>query len=1098
MPIAANNTQGIINVQGSGVKETVKKVITTMTAQTLTSGGSVLHSDGTQGNGLGVLTITRVLNAVELASPGNDDATFSMDMVESGQSEFAYVPDRVYTISSLMFAADGTLVEQMTIESFIYVAPPSASDLGTVSVGTGSQTITVQASSVNNKVDRVIVSVTGKQTTGLSTKVWIKEYSRLEIASGVTITGTGANIGVMGTEFTGGLVDGSIYKVVLTAVNSAGTAEDPESSTYTATPSTTANKTTQVQVTTGKTLLTNGVASIAAADIVSGSVYKIATEDGTDFTSIGAASNDVHTVFTANDNGTGLVGTGTVTSLASVFSDSIGPTSDETLVVSAKQGAQMGQYPDTIYVVRAVRTANNQAYYRKYTVANSNAADGYVKFLISDNLMMYTTISWNESNELVESNSATVDFNDGTEFTFNIGAVNAVTANEKADPSYADTSTSGTASGLPAQLDGQTSPMGMAFAVGKDLATATGASGSSAAIAYQDQASWGQKIRLSFKAPDSNGSPILGFKFTVGGATLTKALGDLTTESVNGSDIAGFYSYTATNGVDGVALTNGDAYDITNIVAYNANGDSPSTRTMSSSDLKPSTKPDVPTSVFGSPKTGVKAADSSMHGKVKGDWVAPLDNGGSVVTSYVYKLLDNDNNDSVVSTDTSNVTTFTWTADGSNIVLGTKYKITVAAKNNNGESTPVTAVVSGEASQLFTPSQPPALAASSGVAFAAGISNTFLAADSFFTVTLGDIAADTVATNGGYALTSYLLEMVDIDGNGTKSQTVNEGSEGIPVIFDEVGGNEKLVIANSQYKYKMAVYPLNSVYTTKADSTAMYATLTSGGAALEIEMSDTVLSLASAVTQDTSASADEQLTFQWTLNSGAQYTSLTTQTVKVDYDRPERAHGSNDILFAGDFGYYHNFSGTIDASNAPTYKATFSGLDNGWMYKCSVVPNSQQRQKSNLSNLAAVTSPDATLSASTIPATKPGLTLSSATGGSSDLTILNNGSALDTCILLAPTGNSTAVRDLKYAFTIGGDANVKYKVGGISTVPGFNTYYNTSTATFVNVDYKQTITGIPTATIDGVANTNNMLVLADNGKGATVALNGAPLSLSVS
>ena len=123
---------------------------------------------------------------------------------------------------------------------------------------------------------------------------------------------------------------------------------------------------------------------------------------------------------------------------------------------------------------------------------------------------------------------------------------------------------------------------------------------------------------------------------------------------------------------------------------------------------------------------------------------------------------------------------------------------------------------------------------------------------------------------------------------------------------------------------------------------------------------------------------------------------------------------------------------------------------------------------------------------------------SAATGGSSDLTILNNGSALDTCILLAPTGSSTAVRDLSAAFTIGGDANVKYKVGGNATTPGFNRYYNVGTGALANVDYKQTITGIPTATIDGVANTNNMLVLADNGKGATVALNGAPLSLSVS
>ena len=75
---------------------------------------------------------------------------------------------------------------------------------------------------------------------------------------------------------------------------------------------------------------------------------------------------------------------------------------------------------------------------------------------------------------------------------------------------------------------------------------------------------------------------------------------------------------------------------------------------------------------------------------------------------------------------------------------------------------------------------------------------------------------------------------------------------------------------------------------------------------------------------------------------------------------------------------------------------------------------------------------------------------------------------------------------------------MKHKVGGTATTPGFNRYYHGGTGSLTNVDYKQTITGIPTATIDGVANTNNMLVLADNGKGATAALHGNPLNISIS
>jgi hypothetical protein len=1098
MPITVKNNQNKLVVQGTGLKEEAKKVTVTATALTQTAGGDISHADGTQGSGdsagYGVLTVTHFLTSLELATGGNDDATFYLELEEqSGQTEFALTHAKDYTITCLVFDSSNVLIEQLSKLEHQFLSAPSASNLGTVEVSTGSQSITVTAENCNNNVSNVIISVTALQASDDAVKHWVKSYSKAEIINGVTITGTTANNdkGINDTEFVGGIKDGSKAKIVVTPMNSSGTAADTENSTYVATPSTTANKTSQVQVTAGKTLLTNGAASIAAADIVSGSVYKIATAGNSDFAAhVGAANNDVGTVFTASADGSAnLTGTtGTVTSLASVFSSSIGPTSDGTLVISAKQGAQLPEHLDLHYMLRA--TKDGTTYYKKYAKADSNASDGYVRFLISSaELVMYTDSSGEGST------STTVSFADGLEYAFNIGSINQITIDNSADPSYADANATGKASGLPAQVDGLSSPIGMAFAVGSALAIATGSSGSTAAIAYVNQASWGQKIRISLKAPDSNGSDILGFKFTVGGATLTKALTDLTTEAVNGSDIDGFYSYIATNGIDGVTLVNGTTYAVSNIRAYNANGDSTSNSSLN--NLIPSTKPGVPTSVFGSPKTGVKAADSSMHGKVKGDWVAPGDNGGSAITSYVYKLIKNDDN-SVVSTGDSDVTTFTWTADGSSIVLGTGYRITVAAKNANGQSTNVTAVVSsGDNWDIFAPSQPPALAASSGVAFASGISNTFLddANNSFFTVTLGNIAADTVATNGGYTLTSYIIEMVDIDGNGTKSKTVNEGSEGNAVVFN---GAEKLVIANSQYKYKMAVYPVNAVYSTKADSTAMFATLTSGGAALEIEMSDTVLSLSSAVTQDTSASSDGQLTFQWTLNSGAQYTSLTGQTVKVDYDRPVRAANSMDITFPGTFDQVTNFTGTIDASNAPTYKATFTGLDNGWKYKCSVIPNSQQRQKSDLANLAAVTSPAATLSGETIPATKPGLTLGSATGGSSEITVLNNGSALDTCILLVPYNSATAVRDISSSFLIGGDASVKFKVGGQDTVPGFNRFYYAFNGSLVNVSYKQTISQIPTATIDGVANTNNMLVLADNGKGATVALNGAPLSLSVS
>lgn len=1092
MSITATNNQGSITVQGSGLKEAAYKVTTTVSALTIPSGGTAEHSDGTQGSGLGVLHHTSILTSLEKATGGLDNATFSMSLTEqSGQTEFAFVNDRIYTISTLVFDTTGALLESHSLIDFVYIDPPSTSDLGTVSVGTASQSITVQAADANNKVTSVVIQVTGQQTTDNSVKHWIKSFTKAEIITGITITGTGADSGVNGTEFVGGLIDGSKYKVVVTAVNAAGTAEDREEATYTVTPSTTANKTTQVQVTSGKTLLTNGTASIAAADLVSGSVYKITDPGDSDFvTHVGATGNDVGTVFTASANGSvGLTGTtGTVTSLASVFSTSIASTSDETLVISAKQGAQMGEYPDLSYVLRAVRTSDSATFYKKYSKADSNPADSFVKFLISGgSLMMYSNVDGEATQ--AEPTATSVAFTDGEEFTFNIGSINEITNEQSALPSYADVSVAGQASGLPAQLDGQSSPIGMSFAVGKDLLDAN----STASIAYVNQASWGQKIRISLNAPDANGSPIQGFKFTIGGVTLTKHLADLTLEAVDGSSIENFYSYIAQDGIDGVTLVNGDLYTVSNIVAFNANGESPSTRTMSSDDLKPSTKPGVPTNVVGVPKTNVKAADSTMHGKVKGTWQPPDNDGGLPVTSYKYKLIKFSDNSEKSSAD-ANVLQKEWAADGSNIILGTEYIITVMSYNNNGFSTPVTATATGGGSKVV-PSQPPSLAAAAGVQFAAGIKNTFLSGTSFFTVALGAIAEGTLSTNGGYELKNYLIEMVDIDGNGTKSKTVAEGSEANDVVFN---GDSAIAIQGSQYKYKLAVYPLNDVYLTKADSVAMYATLTSGGDALEIEMSNEILSLSSAVTQDTSASTDEELTFQWTLNSGAQYTNLVDQTIFVAYDRPERENGSDDIIFPGSFANSTAFSGTLDVSNAPSYKATFTGLDNGFKYKCSVIPNSEQRQKSSLTNSASVTSPVATSSAPIIPSTKPGLALGSTTGGSSVITVLNNGSSLDSCFYLAPHGDSTAVRDIGADFTLEGDADLKYKVGGTETVPSFNRYFNKNIGAYNTVEYKQTITGIPTATIGGVANTNNLLIIADNGKGATVALNGAPLNLSIS
>ena len=178
---------------------------------------------------------------------------------------------------------------------------------------------------------------------------------------------------------------------------------------------------------------------------------------------------------------------------------------------------------------------------------------------------------------------------------------------------------------------------------------------------------------ISWTAPvATGGSAITSY-------TVTSNPGGLTKTTLNGS--------TTTATVEG--LTNGTSYTFT-VVATNIKGSS--SASTASSEIIPSTVPDEPTNVLGTPGN----TEATLY------WTAPISNGGSAITSYTVTS----NPGGLTATSTSSSTTIRG------LTNGIPYTFTVVATNIKGDSDD--SIASSEITPATTPDAPTTITCTTG------------------------------------------------------------------------------------------------------------------------------------------------------------------------------------------------------------------------------------------------------------------------------------------------------------------------------------------------------------------------------------------------
>ncbi|MGI8755883.1 MAG: fibronectin type III domain-containing protein [Acidimicrobiales bacterium] len=171
------------------------------------------------------------------------------------------------------------------------------------------------------------------------------------------------------------------------------------------------------------------------------------------------------------------------------------------------------------------------------------------------------------------------------------------------------------------------------------------------------------RVAVSWAAPSDGGSPITGYRLTPYRNGVAQAP----------VDVGAVTSYTFTG------LTNGAAYRFT-VAARNAQGLGPAS--AQSTAVTPAGPPGAPTGLRATP--GAKSATVT--------WTAPVDDGGSVITGYLVKLIANGR--PLQNFTTGSATTFT----ANDLKAGNTYTFEVAA---------VTAAGTGPWSATSNPAAPP-------------------------------------------------------------------------------------------------------------------------------------------------------------------------------------------------------------------------------------------------------------------------------------------------------------------------------------------------------------------------------------------------------
>jgi titin len=275
-------------------------------------------------------------------------------------------------------------------------------------------------------------------------------------------------------------------------------------------------------------------------------------------------------------------------------------------------------------------------------------------------------------------------------------------------------------------------------------------------------------LSVAFTAGANGGSVITNYEYSTNGGSTYKSRA--TTGTISPLVIT-----TVSNGAE--SLVNGTNYNV-RIRAVNAIGKSVAT---SSTGAIPRTVPGAPTSVSG----------TAGNTQVSLTWVAPVTNGGSVITDYVVESSTDGSTYTVFADGHSTKTSATVTG----LTNGTSYTFWVSATNIWGSS--ATSAISGLATPVETvPSAP------------TGIS-----------ITSGDVSlsvAFTAGPTGGPAITSYKYST---DG-GLTFRTRDSGTTASPLVISLLSSDGTTSLS-AETTYDIQIKAVNTIGDgTPTDSTS--------------------------------------------------------------------------------------------------------------------------------------------------------------------------------------------------------------------------------------------------------------------------------------
>lgn len=819
--------------------------------------------------------------------------------------------------------------------------------------------------------------------------------------------------------------------------------------------------------------------------------------------------------------------------------------SDETISVLFTPGTQASNddFKDVAYIVR-LRTDPNGSptdYYRKVSAPHTdlsymsglaaNTVDAVTK---SGSDYFYTfnsSTKWvtETSGNLADADSGSaVALSDGTAVVVDILSVNKdADGNQTAgtasgDPKYA------TSSGLPA------GPVTVTASVGSAITGATTDADMSGKLQVGVQIEHGGSVL-------NNGSAIthIGFKLTGANGGVT----DKTIESGNeieittaGADAAKFYA-ASTSGtfvytVSG--LNNGEAYTLSEVSLKNANGEG-GDYAGSTVSATPITLPGAPTNGVGIPHLNGMSTINS--GEIKVTWTAPASTGGTGValTSYTIQISQAANYSPVTQhTGLASTTEKTLT----NLTNGVPYYIRMRANNAAGASDWLTIVKSGgnagvEDDRKLVPSAYPDITQVTGTMLDATVGDVFQGVQ--FTVDPSDSFTNAAGSdwNKGYAATHVRVYLVvpgkeagEDDDNGNAMSvfrdvaiadlaTLQTGADKALIPTAQMIQASAAVSGANQGKYYLKMYLVNDVYgmsaTNVLDGTGKV--IQSSGSDLYVPYYVNALSFTSQpamtlsdVTNENGDFAGTKMTIEWTVSEfGTSGTlnnvPLSSFNAALSVRAPTKSNGT--VTYATYAPVAVSSVGLTAGTNANTATIAVSGSTRtysvefttnsptqvryGWFYKWELTANSD----SNGTNKTV----DATTLTDLLPCNRPTV-VSSENGGAGTITFkaLPNGSELGEMYVISPSTNaSLSIQNFSPADT----NNFKNSPGVFveQTIAG-NTYlageriYND----YINTDGSVVATQYRTADNKQHLDLGHYLFIAESNKGASIYVDGNPLS----